>query len=160
MWTNKAFSLKRALTQGDPLVMAIYATAIRPLIDKVKNNAMQTWFADDAAAAGNIEDLKEWWENLSTRGPDYGYFPNALKSVIVVKPDKLEKATETFRGLDAVITTERTRYLGAPIGSEAFVTHFIEGQVSGWVNKIKQVIRVQKLVGLPPPALELLGRLS
>ena len=25
---------------------------------------------------------------------------------------------------------------------------------------IKQVIRVQKLVGLPPPALELLGRLS
>ena len=28
------------------------------------------------------------------------------------------------------------------------------------IEKKKQVIRVQKLVGLPPPALELLGRLS
>ena len=114
MWTNECVQSKGALHKVDPLAMAIYATTIHPLIDKVKNNAMQSWFADDAAAAGNIEDLKEWWENLSIQGLDYGYFPNALKSVIVVKPDKLERATNTFRGSDAIFTTEGTRYLGAP----------------------------------------------
>ena len=96
---------------------------------------MQSWLADDTAAAGNIEDLKEWWENLSIRGLDYDYVFPALKSVIVTKPDKLERVTNTFHRSDVVITTKGTSYLGAPISSEAFVADFIEDKSLGWSTK-------------------------
>ena len=79
-WTNKAFSRKRA--SHNPLAMAIYVTAIRPLIDSeeqcnAKLHGLQMTLLLHA-------DFKEWCENLSTWGADYGYFPNILKSVIVV----------------------------------------------------------------------------
>ena len=125
-YNQQTIQSKEGTTQGDPLAMAIYAVAIRPLINKAKNEAMQIWFADDAAAAGKLADFREWWDILSTYGLEYGYFPNALKTVIVTKPELLERATNTFSDLEVTVTTEGTRYLGAPIGSEEFVTGFIE----------------------------------
>ena len=42
-------------TQGDPLAMAMYGIGILPLIKKLQTcDVTQTWYADDAAAAGNI----------------------------------------------------------------------------------------------------------
>ena len=64
-------------TQGDPLAMAMYALAIRPLIDKLRDtepNARQdlVWFADDATAAGRLVTLHQWWQHVTTIGPDFG----------------------------------------------------------------------------------------
>jgi len=69
-------------TQGDPLVMAMYALSPVPLINKLEGLATQVWFADDtaAAAAGSLVDLLDWWKQLSTLGPGYGYYVNAAKS--------------------------------------------------------------------------------
>ena len=50
-------------TQGDPLAMAMYALAVRPLIGKLKSDAprvKQVWYADDATGAGICDDLKKW----------------------------------------------------------------------------------------------------
>ena len=58
-------------TQGDPLAMAMYALAIRPLIDKLRGtepNAKQVWFADDATAAGRLATLRQWWQLVTTIG--------------------------------------------------------------------------------------------
>lgn len=52
------------------MAMAIYAIAVRPLIDRVQNEAMQTCFANDVAASGKLPDLKEWCGKLSLSGPD------------------------------------------------------------------------------------------
>ena len=43
-------------TQGDPLAMPMYALTLLPLIEKVNPNlsVIQTWYADDATAAGKI----------------------------------------------------------------------------------------------------------
>ena len=44
------------ITQGDPMAMAMYALVIAPLIKRlraVEPDVKQTWFADDATAAGN-----------------------------------------------------------------------------------------------------------
>ena len=56
-------------TQGDPLAMAMYAVAIRPLIDKVSaSGALQVWFADDSAGGGKIKAVRQWWELLQQHG--------------------------------------------------------------------------------------------
>ena len=48
-------------TQGDPLAMPMYAIATLPLIYAVNEGQKVThiWYADDATAAGSIEDLHE-----------------------------------------------------------------------------------------------------
>ena len=42
------------VTQGDHLAMAFYALATIPLIEKLKQNVLQIWYADDAAGGGKI----------------------------------------------------------------------------------------------------------
>ena len=62
-------------TQGDPLAMAMYALAVTPLISKLHQNiptCKQVWYADDSTAAGSLQDLKKWWDEISSLGPGYG----------------------------------------------------------------------------------------
>ena len=78
---GESITSQEGTTQGDPLAMAMYAVAITPLIHRVANeNMKQVWFADDASAGGRLEYLKNWWDNISQIGPEYGYFPNASKT--------------------------------------------------------------------------------
>ena len=41
----------------------------------------QLWFADDDAAAGSLQAVKQWWDMLAEKGPKYGYFVNPSKTV-------------------------------------------------------------------------------
>ena len=46
--------------QGDPLAMAMYAVAIRRLLDKLKDKVpgvKQVWYADDCTGAGRLREL-------------------------------------------------------------------------------------------------------
>ena len=66
--------------------MAMYAVAIAPLIHRLADeNLKQVWFADDASAGGRLQHIKNWWDNISQIGPEYGYFPNASKTWLIVK---------------------------------------------------------------------------
>ena len=61
----------------------MYALATIPLIKKLKINVEkvnQVWYADDAAGTGDINSLREWWDQLNTFGPKYGYYANASKT--------------------------------------------------------------------------------
>ena len=45
--------------------MPMYALATIPLIRKLKNSlndVNQIWYADDAAGAGKVKTLHEWWD--------------------------------------------------------------------------------------------------
>ena len=42
--------------------------------------AVQVWYADDAATWESLSSLREWWNELFTVGPSFGYYPNASKS--------------------------------------------------------------------------------
>ncbi len=46
-------------TQGDPLAMAMYGLASVPLIRKL---CKQVWYADDSAAIGPLNKVKDWWK--------------------------------------------------------------------------------------------------
>ena len=88
-------------TQGDPLAMAMYAIAVTPLINhlhQLQPDISQVWYADDATAAGQLEPLLQWWKLVSSMGPRYGYFPNAIKTYLIVKPQCLDSATALFQG--------------------------------------------------------------
>ena len=101
---------KEGTTQGDPLARAMCALSTVPLINKLESLATQVWFADDAAAAGSLVDLLNWWKQLSTLGLGYGYYMNAVKSWLVVKefdevflvcryfPSHYHRGSSLFRG--------------------------------------------------------------
>lgn len=51
-------------TQGDPLAMAMYAPAISPLINELKDadlDTKQVWYADDASAGAKLAHLLLLW---------------------------------------------------------------------------------------------------
>jgi len=42
------------------------------------------WCADDdAAACGKISALRAWWDQISSLGPSFSYFPNASETLLV-----------------------------------------------------------------------------
>ena len=134
---------QEGVTQGDNAAMAFYAIATRPLIEKLRAHnpgIKQVWFADDAAASGSIESLKEFWESIQRDGSDFGYHPNASKSVLIVKnPANLSEAKRIFQDMNIIITSDGERHLGAVVGSEDFKKQFIEEKVGKWVKDIRKL---------------------
>ncbi len=94
-------------TQGDPLAMAMYALGTLPLISKLHQLAKQVWYADDAMAGGKLLQLREWWDTLVSIGPAYGYFANARKTWLIMKPQHHAAAAEIFHGSCVNITAEQ-----------------------------------------------------
>ena len=132
-------------TQGDPLAMAMYALAISPLINKLKQlcpDVKQVWYADDATGAANCTKLRGWWDELSTHGPLFGYYPNAPKTHLIVKEEHEARATEAFNGTGVQITTEGKRHLGAAIGSHSFAEEYVNNKVKKWTEEIKHLAKV------------------
>ena len=48
-------------------------------------------------------------------GPGYGYFPNASKTALLVKPEFIEEATKTFEASGIKITTEGQKIICASL---------------------------------------------
>ena len=66
----------------------------------------------------------------------FGYYPNAIKTFLVVKSDRRERAVNVFEGTAVQITTEGRRYLGGALGTEKFVQYFITDKVSDWTSEV------------------------
>ena len=81
--------------------------------------------------------MRKWWDILCTEGPKYGYYPLASKTILIVKPGKLEKAREIFNETGVTITTDGERHMGAVIGSEEFKIKYVQSKVSKWVCDIE-----------------------
>lgn len=90
----------------------------------------QAWYADDASAAGDIHSLRHWWDHLIQLGPDYGYYPNAPKTWLIVKEKILPLAETIFEGSGVSVTKEGKWHLGAAIETEAFKEAYIREKVA------------------------------
>ena len=108
-------------TQGDPLAMPWYSLATTTIINNLQfcfgKRIKQVWLADDASAAGKLEDLVKWYEQLIKSGKDHGYNVNKGKCWLIVKNQDLEEKAKELFGETINITTEGQRHLGAVIGS-------------------------------------------
>ena len=80
--------------------MSLYAVNLQPLITRltIASSAKQCWYADDATGSGSLDGLKKWWNELEESGPGLGYFPNAKKCWLIVKPCSEQEARELFAG--------------------------------------------------------------
>ena len=136
---------KEGITQGDPLAMAMFALASVPLIRRIDTDgAIQAWYADDASSGGLLACIRKWWDQLTMYGPQYGYFPNAVKTWLIVKEDKHAEAVQLFEETGVKITTTGQRYLGGAIGKEVFVSSYISEKIMQWAGEVRQLAKFAK----------------
>eukprot|EP00794_Sanderia_malayensis_P017855 gene17855-biopygen15282 len=129
----------------------MYAIGIVPLLDLIAENCVNddniikhAAFADDLGGAGKLHVVRSWWNHIVEFGPKLGYFPNATKSWIVIKPDVEQEAREIFDGTNIQITTEERKYLGGFIGSKKGKDSYVSSLVSSWCDQLKVLSRIAK----------------
>jgi hypothetical protein len=128
-------------TQGDPLAMPLYALSLMPLIHELHGLAHQIWYADDAQATGRLIALRHWWDTLVQKGPGYGYFVNACKTLLVVKPSMVEEAATVFHGT-GIKLQEGARDLGSAIGSDSYVQLYVGVKVENFCQEIETLSHI------------------
>ena len=132
-------------TQGDNCASGFYSVSILPIIlELAKVKCRQLWYADDAAATGLLMALKEWRDNLIVIGPGLGYYPNATKTWLVVKPQHEKEAQMIFKGTGIKITTEGQRYLGSAVGSASFKNNYVSTKVDQWISELEKLTEIAK----------------
>ena len=135
-------------TQGDVAAMGMYAVGIRPLINILNEGTdsslcQQVWYADDSSAAGQLKEMRKWWDILNMAGPKFGYFPKPSKTILIVKNLQLfEQAEALFSDTGIKITLTGERHLGAVIGNEDFREEYIIGKIEKWVQDIEQLSEI------------------
>jgi len=144
-------SSSEGTTQGGPESMAIYALATVPLLRKMKSTqpaedpARHVAYADDAVGAGKVGNLRIWWDAICEYGPHFGYFINAKKSWIIIKPHMRAETDQAFQGTGINITTDGQRHLGASLGSNKYREEFVHDLVDGWVKQIRMLAKIAKI---------------
>jgi hypothetical protein len=134
-------------TQGDNCAMAYYALATRPIIEKLNNvsDAIQVFYADDDSACGTLDELLKYWKELCVIGPEYGYHPNAGKTILIVKNHSdLSRAKDLFEPQKVTITCEGERHLGAVVGSEEYRCKYVTDKVACWVKDVEDLADIAK----------------
>ena len=121
-------------TQGDPLAKPFYALAIVPLIRKLSAPVSQVWYADNAAACGKISALCAWWDQASSLGPYFSYFPNSSKTFLVTKQQFSSIGKETLK-----VTTDGRPHLGASIGTSEYVEKCTVDKVDCWISEYDEL---------------------
>ena len=133
---NDVILSQEGTTEGDPLAMPMYVLATIPLICKLDGPCKQVWYADDSAAFGTLEQLRNWWDRLITVGSQFGYFANPHKTWLVTKHQFLHNAENIFADSGVNITSHGRPYLGAPLGSPEFIEEYISSKVGEWTSSI------------------------
>ena len=130
-------------SQGDPIAMPMYATGVVTLLQSVATEgAIQAWFADDSGAGGKVLKLHQWWDSLNAQGPTLGYFLNASKSVLFVKPQHHDMAAKAFANTGADIRVGGCRHLGVALGSAEFVTYYQQQKAAEWVREVGRLTEI------------------
>ena len=83
--------------------------------------------------------MRKWWDELSESGPALGYFPNANKCWLIVKPEREQAAREVFRDTAINITVEGHKHLGAALGSTSFLEEYVWEKVDEWVSEVTKL---------------------
>ena len=126
---------KEGVTQGDPLSMFMYVIETFPLTRSINDPEQwtQLWYADDASASGTLPELRNWFNQLCSYGPSFGYYPEATKSFVVINERWKSDAAVVFGDLGVQVVTGQ-RILGGFIGSPKESDQYVMSKVDRWVR--------------------------
>ena len=134
------FFSQEGTTQGDPLAMPMYVIATLTILHRLNDpdsSTSQLWYADDATATGSLSHIRSWWDKLVSIGPSYGYHANPSKTWLVTKEVHFSNAVNTFQDSHVNITAEGRSHLGAALGTQSYVSQFVNTKVQQWCNELK-----------------------
>ena len=141
--TNEVIYSREGTTQGGPESMGFYAVSTTMLSNPdVSSHSKKIFYADDGSGGGKLDPLLKWWNDLKMNGPLFGYYPEATKTWLVVKPAYEERARELFS--DVNITTEGRKFLGSFIGSPEAARAFIADKIVEWEKDITALTQIAK----------------
>ena len=87
-------------------------------------------------------------------GPKLGYFPKAVKTVLILKDKSLLLAAKLLFGDTGIeISCDGERHLGAVIGSKEARETYVKKKVEKWVKDVEELSEI----GLDEPQAALLG---
>ena len=101
------------------------------------------WYADDAGTGGKFTHILANLWDLKVKGPPRGYFPEPIKSILVVDPRNVSQVEEFFRGMGLKVVTW-SRYLGGLIGEGEAEKSCLYGKVAGWAESVKNLTGVSR----------------
>ena len=128
-------------TQGDPLVMAMYALAVTPLMKKLQLRLLKFGMQMTPLQVGpSLISSHGAWENLVKHGPEFRCFPMASKSIVVVKHCFEDNAhSRCFCSTDLSITLDGNNHLGIPLGTIEYKNRCIDEKVSEWCRQVEKL---------------------
>ena len=136
-------SSSEGTAQGDPIAGLVYAIAIIPMILRtVQNlqhqntNTKAAAYADDLFGGGKLRGLRCMWDFIEEHGPGYGYFQQATKTWIIVKPQYLDEAKALFQGTNIQITSEGKKHLGVTIRSAMYRKEYSNSKIDIWTGEL------------------------
>ena len=80
--------------------------------------------------------MRKWGDELSDSGLLLGYFPNAKKCWLIIKPEREQVAREVFRDTAINVTIKGHKHLGAALGSRSFLEEYVGEKVDEWIIKL------------------------
>ena len=135
-------------TQGDPTAMPAYGVGVLPFLALIKSGdadgVKQLAYADDIGGGAKLQTLREWWKNIEENGPNFGYFPKASKSWLVVKEEKYEEAKQIFGETRINITTEGRKYLGGYVGTTEGAESYVQELLDDWIKQLQELTKIAK----------------
>ena len=96
----------------------------------------------DAAAAGKLKPLYDWYRHLEMIGLKFGYYVNCSKSWLIVKSNKIAAEAKNIFGESVNITVDGKRHLGAVIGTKNNEKEYCEEIVNNWVKELKNLCEI------------------
>ena len=67
---------------------------------------------------------------------------NGCKTWPIVKEGLQDTASSTFAGTSVQVTTQGKRHLGAALGTQYFVEHYVAKQVKEWIPELEQLSNI------------------
>ena len=119
------------------LSMFMYVIGTLPLIHFLNDPGRwtQLWYADDASVSGTLPELYNWFNQLCSYGPSFGYYPEPIKSFVVVNKQWESDAAAVFGDLGVQVVTG-DRFIGGFIGSCGERDEYVMYKVNRWVRYI------------------------